>query len=107
MENMVRKLHDLSLDSREKKCSAGYLTFSSCTNFLTKYRVELVYHIAKKHCRATAMVVHECKKCDNDFQSFHLLREHKRKEHGARRDSGAHNVDVTQLMGDVDDNILK
>ena len=35
------------------------------------------------------------------------MREHKRKEDGAQRVSGAQNVDVTQLMGDVDDNSLK
>ena len=35
------------------------------------------------------------------------MREHKRKEHGAQRGSGAQSVDVAQLMGDVYDNSLK
>ena len=47
------------------------------------------------------------KKIDKDFHSFYLLREHKRKEHGAQRGSSAQNADVTQRMGDVDDNGLK
>ena len=62
---------------------------------------------AKKHSKANARVVHELKLCNKNFHSFYLLRQHKRKEHGARRGSIAHTVDVTQLMGDVDDNRLK
>ena len=38
--------------------------------------------------------------------SLYLLREHKRKEQGIQRGSGAQNVDVTELMGDFEDNSL-
>ena len=62
------------------------------------------YHIAKKQSEATARVVHKCKICGTNFHSFYLLREHKRKGHGAQRGSGAQNVDVAQLM---EDNSLK
>ena len=64
-------------------------------------------HIAKKNSKATARVVHERKISDKGFHSFHLLREHGRMEHGAQRGSSAQNIDVTQLMGDVDDSSLK
>ena len=67
----------------------------------------MIYHIAKNYSKATARVVHECRICDKDFHSFFLLRENKLKGHGAQRSSGAQKVDVTQLMGDVDDNSLK
>ena len=67
----------------------------------------MIYDIAKKHSNATARVVHKCKLCDKDFHSFYILREHKRKEHGAQSGSGAESVDVAQLMGYVDDNCLK
>ena len=65
------------------------------------------YHIAKKHSKATARIVHECKGCHKDFHSFHLMREHKREEHGAERSSGAQNANVTQLLRDIDDHSLK
>ena len=42
-----------------------------------------------------------------DFRSFSFLREHKRTEHGTKTGSGAQIVDVTQLMGEVDDKNLK
>ena len=65
------------------------------------------YHIAKKHSKATARVLHGCKICDKDFHSFCIFREQKRKKHGTQRGSGAQNVDVTQLVGDVNGNSLK
>ena len=47
-------------------------------------------------------------KCDTDFLSFYLLRlrEHKWMEQGAQKDSGAQNVEVAKLMGDLDENSL-
>ena len=41
------------------------------------------------------------------FHGFYLFREIRWKETGAQGGSGAQNVDVTQLMGGVDDNSLK
>ena len=63
--------------------------------------------LIKNHSKANARSVHEFKRCDKDFHSFQLLREHKWKEHAAQRCSRAQNIDVTQLLEDVDDNILK
>ena len=44
-----------------KRCSAGTLTSSSCTNFSTMFRAEMNYLITKKHSKSTAMVANNCK----------------------------------------------
>ena len=66
----------------------------------------MIQRVAENHSKAGARVVHICKKCDKDFHSFYTLREHKRKEQGAQRRSGAQSVDLAQLMRDVDDKRL-
>ena len=91
----------------KKRCSAESLNCPSCTNFSTQSRAGIIYHIAKKHFRATARVAHKCKKCDKDIHSFYNLPKHKRKEHEAQRISGAQNVDVAHVMEDVFDYHLK
>ena len=65
------------------------------------------YHIAKKQSKATVSVSHNCRNCDKDFHSFYLSWEHKPKEHGAERSSGAQNDVVEHVLGNVDDNSLK
>ena len=95
----------LNLARHKKRCTS--LTSCSCTNFSTESRAEMKYYFAKKHSKATASVVSSWKKCDKYFHSFYNLREHKRKEHGSQRISGAQNVGVADVMGDVDDNSLK
>ena len=106
-ENCGTETTRLNLARDNKRCFAGSLTYSSRTNFSTKSRAETNYHIAKKHSKATARVVQECKICGKNFHSFYNLPEHKRNEHGAQRSSGAQNLDVAHVMGDVDDNSLK
>ena len=76
------------------------------SQFLHKIPKNLKNHIAKKHSQAIARVVHDCEIFKN-FHSFHILRDHRPKEHGAQTGSGAQNVDDTQLMGDFDDKNLK
>ena len=93
----------LNLARHRKKCSAGSLKCSSCTNFSTKSRAERNDHIAKKHSEETARVVNECRISDKYFDSFYNLQEHKWKEHGGQRVSGSQSVDVAHFMGDVDD----
>ena len=65
------------------------------------------YHIAKKHSKATARVIHEYKICDKHFHSSYILRDHKREEHGAQRGSGARNFEVLHVMRNVDDTSLE
>ena len=79
----------------QKRCSTETLTCPSRANFSS---ADMEYHIAKRHSARTASAVYACKICNEDFHSFYLLREHKRKEHGAERGSGAQKVDVTQVI---------
>ena len=65
------------------------------------------FHISNKQSEAIAKFVHKWKICDKEFHGCYTLREHYAKEHGAQRGSGARNVDVAPVMGDVDDNSLK
>ena len=96
-----------NIEEHRKNYSAGPLTCHACTNFSTNSRNQMNHHVAKKPSKETVGVVHTFKTFDKVFQSFYLLREQKRKDHGAQRGSGAQNVDVTQPMVDVDDNNLK
>ena len=73
----------------KKEFSSGSVTCPSCTNFSTNFRDEVKHYIAKEHSEATARVVHNCKICDQVCHSFHNLREHNGREHGAQRGSGA------------------
>ena len=65
------------------------------------------YKITENHSKATARVVHKCKTCDKNIQSFCNSRQHQLKEHGAQRGSIAQSVDVAQLMKNVAANSLK
>ena len=106
-ENCGTQSTQLNLGRPKYRCSFGSPTCSSCTNFSTKSRDQMNYYLAKNHSKPTARVVHKCKKCDKNFQSFRLLREHKKKEHGAQRGLSAQKGDVEQVMGDVDGNSQK
>ena len=64
------------------------------------------YLIVMKHTTATPRAVHKCKKW-REFSSFYILPGQERKEHGAQRGSKVQNVDITQVMGDVDNNNLR
>ena len=103
------RITKLFLARYKKICVTGTLYCTQCTDFFTQSRAEMNYHyrISKKHPKATARVVHECKICDRDFHGFYNLREHKRKDQGAQRGSAARNIDVTQLVENVDDISLK
>ena len=105
-ENCDTQITKLYLARHKKGCSAGTLFCSEGPNFFTNTQKDLKYHIAKKHSKATASFIGECKICDKIIHSFYYLRKHKRKEHGAQRGSFAQTV-VIQLLGDVDDEILK
>ena len=56
-----RQTTRINLPRQKNRRSAGSPARSSCTNFSTKSRAELNYHLAKKHSKATARVVHESK----------------------------------------------
>ena len=96
-ENCGTQTPRLNLERHKERWSAGSITCSSCTNVSRNSRLEMIYHNAKKHSKATARVVHKCKIWHKGFLCFHNLREHKRKEHGAQRCWGAQNVDVAHI----------
>ena len=106
-ENGVTRTTNKNNVRHMKRWSAGSSTFPCLTNSSTESRAEMNCQLAKKHPEATARVVRKCKKCDKNLHSFYLLREHKSKEYGAQRSSSAQKFDMTQLMGDADDNSLK
>ena len=66
----------------------------------------MIHQIAKKHSKASAIVVHKGKICEKDFHSFYNLQEHNRTEHWAQRGLGAQNDNVTQLIGVVGEKSL-
>ena len=106
-ENCGIQTKRFNLACHKKRCSAGSLTCSACTNFSINSRVEKSYHKAKKHSKATAWVVHKCNLYDKNCHSFYSLRERKWEEYGAQRGSRSQNIDVAPVMQDVDDNNLK
>ena len=81
-ENCEIQITKPNLVRHKKSCSAGTLYFNQSLNFFRISRAEKNYHVTKKHSKATAIIVHECKICDNGLHSLYLLREHKRKELG-------------------------
>ena len=117
MPSIIRKeeitFENCGTNYKKQHCTAQEEMFSWITympflqQLFDKVRSGEILDNHKKLSKATARVVHKLRICDKDFHSLYLLREHKRKEHGAVRGSGAQNVDATQLMGDVDGNSLK
>ena len=66
-----RKLWDT--DYKEGHCTTQKQLFSwilYCTNFPTKSRAGMNYHVAKNNSKAIAGVAHECKICDKSFKAF-------------------------------------
>ena len=66
-----------------------------------------VFKLPRNTFRQVEGLLVNAKVCYKDFHSFYSLREQKWEEHGKQRGPGAQNVDLTQLMGDVDDNSQK
>ena len=78
-ENCGTQTTKRNIVRQKTSCSAGSPIIPACTKLLTNIRAEINHHIAKKHSKATARVVHKCKLSDKDFHSSYLVREHKRK----------------------------
>ena len=106
-ENYWTQTTEKNKAGHKRRRSAGSLTRLSCINYSTNSQLETIRHLNKKHSKTTDGVVHKCKICDKNFNGFYNVREHKRKEHGAHRNSSSQNADVTQLTGDVDENSPK
>ena len=74
-----------------------------CPNFSTKCRDDLNCHIAKKQSVPRPSITYKCKLRHAEFLGFHVLRQHKKTQHGTQSGFGASNVDVEDIVGDVDD----
>ena len=64
-----------------KRCSVGTLYCTQCPNFSTKVRIDLNYHIAKKHSAPKLDVTSKCKLCHQEFPGFYALRQHRNTQH--------------------------
>ena len=91
----------------KKSCSAGTLYCTHCPNFSTKSQKDLNYHIAKKHSAPKPDVTFKCKLCFQEFPGFYALHQHRNTQHGMQIGSGARDVDVEHIVGDVENHSLR
>ena len=96
-----------NLARHKKRCSAGKLYCTQCTNFSTKSQKDLNYHIAKKHSAPKPDVTFKCKLYYQEFTGFYALRQHRNTQHGMQIGSGTRDVDVEHIVGDVEEHRLR
>ena len=106
-QNCGVQITKYNLARHKKVCSAGTLYCTQCPNFSTKSRDDLNYHVAKQHSAAGPSKTYKCNLCHAEFPGFYALRQHKNTQHGKQIGFGASNIDVEDLVGDVDDHILR
>ena len=106
-ENCVTQTTKLNLAHHKKGGSVGTLYCTQSPNFSTKSQIDLDYHIAKKHSAPKLDVTFKCKLCYAEFPGFYASRQHKNTQHGSQAAFGASNIDVEDIVGDVDDQILR
>ena len=95
------------LSRHKSRCSGGALYCPKCPNFTTKSRDYLYYHIAKQHSAAGPSKTYKCKLCHAEFLGFYASRQRKNTQHGTQIGFGASNIDVEDIVGDVDEQILR
>ena len=83
------------------------LLVNHCPNFSTNSQSDLNYHFAKKHSAPKFDITFECKFCYQEFPGFYALRQHRNTQHGMKMGSGAREVDVEHIVGDVEDHALR
>ena len=106
-ENCGTQTTKRNLARLKKGCSAGTLHCSQCPNFSTKVQNDLNYHFAKKHSAPKPDIIFNCKLCYAGFSGIYALRQHRNTQHGPQMEFGASNIDVEDLVGDVEDLILR
>ena len=106
-ENCGTSVTKYHLSRHKSRCSRGALYCTQCTNFSTKSRDDLYYHIAKQHSAADPSKTYKCNLCHAEFPGFYALRQHKNTQHGKQIMFGASNNDVEDIVGDVDDQSLR
>ena len=95
-----------NLFRHKKNCSAGTLYCSKCANFFTKSRDDLNYLIAKKHSVPRPSKTYKCKLCYAEFPGFYASRQHTNTQRGTQIGFGVGNIDVEDIVGNIDDQIL-
>ena len=96
-----------NLSRHKLRCSGGALYCPKCPNFSIKSRDDSNYHIAKKQSVPRHSITYKCRLCQGEFTCFYALRQHKNTQQGTQIGFGANNIDVEDIVGDVDDQILR
>ena len=96
-----------NLAFRKKRCSAGTLYHTQCSNFSRESHKDLNYLIAKKHSAAKLDVTFKFKLCYQDFSGFYASRQHRNTQHAMQIRSRTEDVDVEHLVEDVEDYTLR
>ena len=106
-ENCGTSVTKINLSRHKSRCSGGTLYCSKCSNFSTKSRDDLNYHIAKKHSVPRPSITYKCKLCHAEYTGFYALRQHKNTQHGTEIGFRASDINVEDMVGDVDDQSLR
>ena len=78
-EKMVVKKH---MARHKQSCDSMTLSCPKCSNFFTKKKEDLNYHLAKHHAPKDVKLSTVCTVCLEEFPSFYSLQQHKRRKHG-------------------------
>ena len=90
------------LARHKKSCSAVTFYRSQCPKFSIKSKIDLNYHIAKKHSAPKPVINFKCKlsyEC-KEFPGFHALRQHKNTQRGFPIKTEI--VDLNVIINEVD-----
>ena len=106
-ENCGTQITKLNLARHKKSCSVGTLHCNQSPNSSTKSQNDLIYHIAKKHSAPKSDITFKCKLFYQEFLGFYALRQHRNTQHGIQIGSGARDVNLEHIVGDVEDQSLR
>ena len=95
------------LSRHKSSCSVGTLYCAKCPIFSNTTKVDLYYHIAKKHSAAAPKDSHTCKECNIDYPCFFSLRHHKQHYHTSETTLTGEKADVQSLADTGDDKSLE
>ena len=99
-ENCATSVTKKNLSRHKLSCSRGTVYCPKCSNFCTKSRKDLNYHIAKLHATPRVKNSRKCKFCFKEFSGFYALRQYKTNAHGIQVKSA--DFDVNNPVEDDD-----
>ena len=106
-KNCGTQTSENNLVRHKKRFSVGTLYCTKYPNFSTRSQADLNFHIAKKQSSSQPKTIHKCQLCHQVVAGFYSLRLHRQKVHNAQGVLESKNVDVTELVGPIDDQSLK